>query len=464
VRSRILAAILAVSALGLVAAGGTAYLIGRQGIVSDVDLRLAEQVTAARFVALEGDSAGQTFTTTREALEAIVATVVPDRNGSSLGILGGRAAFVPGVSVAFDLPSDPAFVDRVLSEVSDGTVRLGTATTELGELRYIAAPVAIDDERGVFVIAVDLHAELAAFNDAFRNYVLVAVGALAIIGLVGFATVGRLLAPIRRLRIAAEEITATQRTTRIPVVGRDDVSELTGTVNDMLDRLDSALTNQRRLLDDVQHELKTPITIVRGHLELLDPSDPADTEATRAIAIDELDRMSGLIDEIGVLAESRMLVMRRDGIASAELTAEVLAKAQGIPGHDWRQGGAAASRVSVDRQKIVQAWLQLADNAAKYSPAGSPIFIGSTDLQGEVEFWVRDGGPGIPVGAEERILERFGRADTTGVSGSGLGLSIVQSIVRAHGGRMIVASSVNGSRVGFALPLVRERARIAVSA
>jgi two-component system, OmpR family, sensor kinase len=157
-------------------------------------------------------------------------------------------------------------------------------------------------------------------------------------------------------------------------------------------------------------------------------------------------------------------VMRRDGIMSAELTAEVVAKAHGIPGHDWRPGGSAAARVSVDRQKIVQAWLQLADNAAKYSPSGSPIFIGSTDLQGEVEFWVRDGGPGIPAGAEDRILERFGRADTTGVTGSGLGLSIVQSIVRAHGGRMVVASSPNGSRIGFALPLQRERPRIAVSA
>jgi signal transduction histidine kinase len=232
----------------------------------------------------------------------------------------------------------------------------------------------------------------------------------------------------------------------------------------MLDRLDSAMTNQRRLLDDVQHELKTPITIVRGHLELLDPADPADTRATRAIALDELDRMSGLIDEIGALAESRMIVMRRDPILSAELTAEVLAKTQGIAGHDWRQGGSAVAHVSVDRQKIVQAWLQLADNAAKYSPTGTPIFIGSTDLPGEVEFWVRDGGPGIPEGAEERILERFSRADTTGMAGSGLGLSIVQSIVRAHGGRMVVASSVNGSRIGFALPLLRERSRIAVPA
>ncbi len=463
-RSRILAAILVVCALGLIGAGGTAYLVGRQGIVADVDQRLTEQVNAARILALEGDASGHEFTTTRDALEAIVATVLPDRDGASLGILAGRAAFAPGVDMSVDLPSDPAFIERVLAEVSDGSVRVGTAVTSMGELRYIAAPVAIDDERGVFLMAVDLRAALADFNGAFGTYALVAAGALAIIGLVGFATAGRLLAPIRRLRLAAEEITATQRATRIPVVGRDDVSELTITVNDMLDRLDTALTNQRRLLDDVQHELKTPITIVRGHLELLDPGDPADTEATRAIAIDELDRMAGLIEEIGVLAESRMLVMRRDGIPSAELTAEVLAKAQGIPRHDWRSGGAAAAHVSVDRQKIVQAWLQLADNAAKYSPPGTPIFIGSTDLPGEVEFWVRDGGPGIPAGAEDRILERFGRADTTGVAGSGLGLSIVQSIVRAHGGRMVVASSVNGSRIGFALPLLRERSRVAVPA
>ncbi len=117
---------------------------------------------------------------------------------------------MPGVEVAFDLPTDPAFIDRVLCR---GRRRHGASrhapTTSLGDLRYIAAPVAIDDERGVFVIAVDLRAELADFNGAFGTYALVAAGALAIIGLVGFATAGRLLAPIRRLRVAAEEITAT---------------------------------------------------------------------------------------------------------------------------------------------------------------------------------------------------------------------------------------------------------------
>ena len=452
------------SGLGLVAAGGTAYLVGRQSILNEIDERLVVQISDARSLALGAGDDGQPYETTRDALESMVARVVPDRNASSLGILDGRPVFVPGVSVAFDVPIDPAFIERILSEVGDGSVRLGSAPTELGELRYIAAPVAIDADRGVFVIAVDLGAELAPFTAAFGIYSAAATGALAIIGLVGYAVAGRLLAPIRRLRIAAEEITATQRATRIPVLGRDDVSELTETVNDMLDRLDAALTGQRRLLDDVRHELKTPITIVRGHLELLDPSDPGDTAATRAIAIDELDRMSGLIDEIGVLAESRMVSMRRDVLRPSELTAEVLAKSRGMTTHTWRPGGHASAPVSGDRQKVVQAWLQLADNAAKYSPHGSTIFIGSTDLDGEVEFWVRDGGPGIPEGAESLIMERFGRADTTGAVGSGLGLSIVQSIVAVHGGRMVVASSVNGSRIGFALPVARDRSRRAVLA
>lgn len=454
VRTRILATILVVAALGLVAAGGTAYLVGRQAVLIGIDQRLNEQVAAARILALgtDGDGDGAQFTTTRDALEKIVAQIVPDRHSSSLGILQGRPAFVPGVSAAFSVPTDPAFIDRILSEVADGSVRIGTATTDLGDLRYIAAPVAIDDQRGVFVTAVDIRAELADFGAATVAYAAVAAGVLVIIGLVGWVVAGRLLAPIRRLRLAAEDITATDRGVRIPVVGRDDVSALTATVNDMLDRLDAALTSQRRLLDDVRHELKTPITIVRGHLELLDATDAGDVESTRLIAIDELDRMTGLIDEIENLAESRLVATRRAPVHAAELAAEVFAKARGIPGHAWQSAITAQSVVSVDRAKIVQAWLQLVDNAVKYSPAGSMIIIGAGDYEGLVEFWVQDSGPGIPPGAERTIFDRHTRAKANGAAGTGLGLSIVRSIVTAHAGRVAVASSRNGTRIGFVLP------------
>lgn len=444
-RSRILATILAVVVLGLIAAGATSYLVGRQSLLLRIDERLTEQVAAARLVAMEED-------TTRDALESVVAQIAPDRNSGSLGILDGRPAFVPGVAATLAVPTDPAFIDRVLAEVSDGSVRLGTATTADGDLRYIAVPVAIDGDRGVFVLVVDIGAELADFTAATGAYLVVAGGVVLIVGLIGWLVAGRLLAPLRRLRIAAEEITATQRDARIPVVGHDDVSALTATVNDMLDRLDEALTSQRRLLDDVRHELKTPITIVRGHVELMNATDVADVEATRLIAIDELDRMSGLIDEIEVLAESRLLVTRRSTVHAAELAAEVFAKSRGIGGHTWRSMVTSNAAVSVDRAKIVQAWLQLVDNAVKYSPIGSEILIGCVDYEGSVEFWVQDAGPGIPPGAEMRIFERHTREHDGDAGGSGLGLSIVRSIITAHAGQVAVAAMPVGTRIGFVLP------------
>jgi signal transduction histidine kinase len=452
VRRRILATILTVAALGLVAAGATAFLVGRQTLLVGIDQRLNEQVSEARRVALGADGQAAPYTTTRDALEQIVARLAPDRNSSTLGILDGRPAFVPGIAASFEMPTDPAFIQRMLTDAADGQVRLGTASTTVGDLRYIAAPVAVDDHRGVFVVAVDVRAELAELSAAAAAYAAVALGVILIIGLIGWVVAGRLLAPIRQLRLAAEDITATDRGVRIPVMGTDDVSDLTSTINDMLDRLDAALTSQRRLLDDVRHELKTPITIVRGHLELLDASDAGEVDSTRHLAIDELDRMSGLIDEIEVLAESRLMVTRRTAVHAGDIAAEVFAKSRGLRGHVWQSAISSTALVSVDRAKIVQAWLQLVDNAAKYSPEGSVIIIGSNDFEGAVEFWVQDSGPGIPAGAEQTIFDRHSRIHQDGSTGSGLGLAIVRSIVTAHAGRVAVASGRSGTRIGFVLP------------
>src|SRR5690606_8460106 len=138
----------------------------------------------------------------------------------------------------------------------------------------------------------------------FRTYLLVSVLSLGAIALVGWFVAGRLLRPLRAVRDAASRITATDLSERIPVTGRDDVPDLTRTVNDMLDRLESATSAQQRLLDDVRHELQTPITIVRGHLELLDPGDEDEVASVRTLALDELDRMAGLVDAVGSLAET----------------------------------------------------------------------------------------------------------------------------------------------------------------
>ena len=482
VRSRILASILAIAAIGLGVAGATAYLLQRDRLLALVDERLESRVEAARFV-LTGEATGEagetsavaggvapSFADTTEAVEAVLARVLPGRFESSLGIVDGRPTYVPAAAVPFHLEDDPALIDRVVREVEDGSVRMGTAVSPLGNLRYIAAPIQVGTgSTGVFVTAFDLDAELAQLAETFSTYTLVATATLVAIGLSGWFVAGRLLQPIRALRSTASRITAQDLSERIPVTGHDDVSELTSTVNGMLDRLDESLSAQRRLLDDVRHELKTPITIVRGHLELLDPADAQDVAATKTLVIDELDRMSRLVDDIEALAATSGAELTRVPTDVADLTADVFAKASAIPGPGWAFAGAPQAIVSVDPSRITQAWLQLADNAAKYCPPGTPVEIGSTLREGNVEFWISDAGPGIPTEARQRIFERFGRVDTgRGIRGSGLGLAIVDTIARAHNGHVRLDSSAAGSRFAIVVtaghdrdplePLIREEA------
>ncbi len=469
VRSRILAVILIVTSLGMAVSGFAAYIVQRDRVLSTIDDELLATVEAARGI-VTGESAAQsgesatvpdstptTYLTVEEALSAVMSRLVPGRHESSVALVDGAARFIPGTEIAFHLEDDPAFIERVWTEASTGAVTLGTAITTVGTLRYVAVPVEIagSDQAGAYVTAVDAQRAVDEVAGAFLTYAGLALLSLGAIGVAGWFVAGRLLAPLRTLSETASRITAEDLSERIPVNGNDDVSALTETVNDMLDRIDAALTSQRQLLDDVRHELKTPITIVRGHLELLDETKPADVRAARDIAIDELDRMAGLVDDIDALARAEHLASLAEPTDVADFTALVFSKMQAIPERRWQLENSAEVVAPLSPARITQAWLQLADNAAKYSPVGSLVRVGSTAYAGSVEFWVADEGPGIPPGAERRIFERFGRADTgRGIGGSGLGLPIVAAIARAHGGYVSLDTSPSGSRFGIVIPTI----------
>ncbi|WP_022883996.1 sensor histidine kinase [Glaciibacter superstes] len=468
VRTRILAAILAVTALSMAGAGFTAYLVQRDRVMHEIDDRLLSRVEAVRVVVsgspatdvsgTEGSApAPSSHATTREALEAVFSRVLPGRNESSLGVIDGKPALVSAIDVDAHLEEDPALVDRIVAEVSDGTVRLGTSVGPLGSLRYVATPVNIegDPQQGLYIAAFDIDAELKDSISAFSTYAIVAAGGLVAVGLVGWLVAGRLLRPLRDLRDAASRISATDLTKRIPVQGNDDLSGLTSTVNTMLDRIDGAVSAQKQLLNDVRHELKTPITIVRGQLEVANPEDPDDMRQAIAIAIDELDRMSALVDEIESLADSQQSLLNRSPIDIRDFTEQVFAKASTDGNHKWNLAEFAEVACLIDSARITQAWLQLADNAGKYAPPGSPISLGSRITDGQLlEFWVADQGPGIPKDMEDRIFDRFGRVGAQrGVRGSGLGLPIVAAIAKAHGGRVALQSSPVGSRFAIEIPL-----------
>lgn len=455
VRSRILVSILAVTAIGLAAAGVASFLVQRERMLASVDAQLLHTVTELTAVASEATTSG-TPDTVETLLRSAMQEMIPVADESVLALVNGDPAFIPATTLPFRLDKDAAFVKRVVSEAHPTNAVMGTAHTTLGTLRYIIIPVAFDGDsnHGLYVAAYNLDSVLAGVADSFQTYIVVALIALLLVGFVAWFVAGRLLRPIRLLRKAAAENTATNLSGRIPVIGRDDLSELTTTINGMFERLENAFSSQRQLIDDVGHELKTPITIIRGHLELLDAENRTDVDATKVLAIDELDRMSALVSEISLLAESGtpQFIERQDTDIEA-LTVSVAAKASALdPAREWDVESRADGTVFVDAGRLTQAWLQLASNAAKYSTAGTRISLGSareTTRSGEwLLLLVRDRGPGIPAEAQERIFERFGRLETSrGADGSGLGLAIVSAIAAAHGGSVSLTSSAGTGSV-----------------
>lgn len=211
------------------------------------------------------------------------------------------------------------------------------------------------------------------------------------------------------------------------------------------DTSEGSFDAQRRLLDDVRHELKTPITIVRGHLELMDPADPDDVAAIRELGIAELDRMTRLIGDIDLLAAVETEEFTMGEVNLSSLTQRLSELVAVIPGHTWSIEQTAEGVVRGDHDRLLQAWLQLADNAAKYTPEHTPIEIGSSMHPSGAQLWVRDHGPGIAPAMRHRIFRRFDRgAGKRVVGGSGLGLAIVDTIAKAHGGHCSVADTPGG--------------------
>jgi len=462
---RILGAILAVAFVGFVVVGGVTFLVQREHILSDVDNRLHAQVAALNVV--QGASAphasaspGTGTSTATESinidefasvdafLKAAVAALVPARNEASVAVIDGSPRYRPMTLSGFDISANTQLIDRAVAETAkaDGAV-MGTAVTAGGTLRYIAIPVRMtsDPAKGVYIRAIDLDAELQPVTLSMVTYAIAATATLFAVAVVGWFVVGRLLSPIRHLRDTADSITITELGARIPEQGNDDISDLTRTVNSMLDRLEGSVDVQRQLLDDVRHELKTPITIVRGHLELMNTADRDDVEAARDIGIAELDRMTRLVDDIDLLAAVEQEQFAMGAVDVHALTARVGELVAVIPGHRWSLDAAGTGVVEGDADRLLQAWLQLADNASKYTPEGSGIELGSAVDEFGAHLWVRDHGPGIPAALRRRIFRRFDRAHgKRSVGGSGLGLAIVDTIARAHNGSCAVTETPGG--------------------
>ena len=334
----------------------------------------------------------------------------------------------------------------------------GTVQTSAGMVRYLAAPIPVT--RGmpvgsdIFVAATFIDRERASVNTTIGIAATVGFVALiaAIIG--AWLIAGRILAPLRELEVAARSVTESDLSHRLEVKGNDELGRLAADFNAMLDRVESAFRAQRQFIDDAGHELRTPLTVIRGHLELLG-DNPAELEEVRTVVTDELDRMGRMVNDLLVLARAeRPDFLRLASVNLATLTAEVEDKATSLADRLWLDGGRADVEVLADRQRLTQAWMQLAQNATQHTEPGDRIELGSRvdrRLGGAL-----GGGRRDP--ACQRICgPRSSRASPVpaviGRTGEhfGLGLPIVRAIAEAHHGQV----SVGRSELGGALFTMR---------
>jgi signal transduction histidine kinase len=331
------------------------------------------------------------------------------------------------------------------------------ADPRISKILYRVEPVQIRGQtQGVFVVAHIMAGERAEILEALIAIMQVSLALFIIALVLAWVAAGRVLAPLRTITATAQAISETDLSQRLPVEGRGELAELAATFNTMMDRLETAFGSQREFVNDAGHELRTPITIIRGHLELMG-DDPDEQRETLALVVSELDRMSRLVDDMILLAKAeRTDFLHLNMVDAAELTEELFTKARALAERDWQLDEIARGQIVVDRERITEAVMNLAQNATQHTQGGDTIAIGSTIAKGKVHFWVRDTGEGIPLADQKRIFDRFARAanNRRRSEGAGLGLSIVQAIAEAHGGQVLLRSRLGlGSMFTIILPL-----------
>ncbi len=339
----------------------------------------------------------------------------------------------------------------------------GTENTDAGPIEYLAVPLQSDGQTaGVFVVANFVQDRRDQIDAGIR--IEAVASALVLVVALGAAWLlaGRLLRPVRRLTDTARSITESDLTARIPVETDDEIGELAVTFNDMIDRLDEAFATQRRFIDDAGHELRTPITIVRGQLEVM-TDDPDERRETIALVTDELDRMARIVNDLLLLAKAEQPdFIHPVPVELNDFTTGLLMKARALGDRRWTLDDVAEGEIAADPDRLAQAMLNLARNAVEHTGTGDEIAIGSAAESDHTALWVRDTGPGVPDAERSHLFERFrrGRERPRNSEGAGLGLAIVHSIARGHGGTVRLDDpDGGGARFTITLPEVPDARR-----
>jgi two-component system sensor histidine kinase MprB len=297
---------------------------------------------------------------------------------------------------------------------------------------------------------------------------LATLGGICLAGGLGYLVSRAAVAPVQRLRRAAEQIASTRDLSRrIEAGGHDEIAALAASFNKMLGALEDSLDAQRQLVADASHELRTPLASLRTNVEVLVHSDLLSEEERRALLADLVSQLEELTDLVGDLID-----LARDAEHAGEHEPATALRLDEVVA-DVVEGAAARhpsvsfsldlspAWIRVAERRIDRAVSNLIDNAVKWSPPGGEIDV--TAREGELI--VRDRGPGIPDADLPHVFDRFYRsAGARGLPGSGLGLAIVRQVAESAGGSVVAANAPGGgAMLTMKLPKVSSPELVAAS-
>ena len=397
-------------------------------------------------------------------LEDIVKEVlplqVPARDKYILALIEGQIFNYPQLPLLEDLAQNSTLLEE-WTKVSSLTY--GESIASDGPLYYVAKPIEINGVGGVVIALRDARADYQTGNETVIIVIKVATIVSILFFAIAWITAGRVLSPLRHVTETARLISQTDMSMRIPVRGNDEIAELSTTFNEMLNRLSSAFESQQEFLKDAGHELRTPITVIQGHLEVLRYC-PEKQQETIDLVTDELGQMNRLVNDLLLIAKAEQPNFLSIKLEELDwFTEELYFKSRALAKRNWRIESKGLSPVAIDSGRLTQAVMNLVQNAIRHTQENDTITIGSAVRNEYAYLWVRDTGEGIAPEDRERIFERFARASHgdrySPEEGAGLGLSIVEAIVTAHNGWVELDSGLGvGSTFTIVFPISQEAA------
>ncbi len=477
-RNRLLLATVVVAAIGIAASDFAANAELRGFLIRQVDSQLTSVADGSITRLVRAGIAPSNDDGTNGSTTSPFRAVSPLRgvpSATSLTLLDASGVVLGEVGGDISSGGSPAtFSGMTLVQVAATKGKAFTVHTENPQTSTRAVAFVLPSNLGSVVISVSLNSVERTLHELSLLFLLISLAVLFLIGLISRWLITLSLKPLLEVEVIAAAIADGDLSARLPEIqSKTEIGRLTKSLNTMLGRIEESFEQKnasesklRRFVADASHELRTPLTAIRGFAELHRQGAVSGTEKTKELVgriEKESIRMGSLVEDLLLLA--RMDEARPHSLEPVDLThliKESVASALAAgPDHPIALEVPADLYVLGDNKRIHQALGNLLANARTHTPSGTSIKVSAATSDLETTVAVEDSGPGLSESDQERIFERFFRVDPSRArhagEGSGLGLSIVDAVMKAHGGSVSVESEIGkGSTFTLHFPINSE--------